>query len=360
MAEQNGEKSFDATPYRRQKAREQGQVARSQDLTSAVTLLGALLVIMFIGQWLADYLGELSLTSLGSEPVLELDQDRATGLLRKILLDMSQALMPLLAAMMLIAVAINLAQVGILFLPDKLAFDASRINPLKGIGRLFSLNNLMKLLQGIFKILVVAGVALSSIWGQWPGMRNLAEMDIREVVVFLYELVLWTSIKVAVALLILALIDYFYQLWKFEQDLKMTHQEIKEELKTTQGDPHMAARRKQVQRQLALQRLDSMVPDADVVITNPTELAVALKYDFDTMPAPVVVAKGAGVIAQKIRRLALENGIPVIERKPLARALYADVDIGKAVPAEQYAAVAEVLRYVYELQGKPLPGQSAA
>ena len=169
-----------------------------------------------------------------------------------------------------------------------------------------------------------------------------------------------TCLKIGIALLILAIFDYGYQRWKHEQDLRMTTQEVREEFKMLQGDPHMAARRRQVQRQLVMHRLKSSVPKADVVVTNPTELAVAIQYDPDTMEAPIVVAKGAGVLAQQIRRLALEHNIPVLERKPLAQALYKNVDINKPIPADQYAAVAEILRYVYQLQGKTLPGQRAA
>ena len=157
------------------------------------------------------------------------------------------------------------------------------------------------------------------------------------------------------ALVLLALLDYGLQRWKHEQDLKMTHQEVREEMKNLQGDPQIVARRRQIQRQMVLNRISSAVPKADVIVTNPTELAVAIQYDPLEMAAPVVVAKGAGVLAQRIRRLALENNIPIVERKPLAQLLYKDVDIGKPVPTESYAAVAEVLAYVYQLKGKKMP-----
>jgi flagellar biosynthetic protein FlhB len=171
---------------------------------------------------------------------------------------------------------------------------------------------------------------------------------------------LWTAIKIAVVLLVLALLDYAFQRWKQEQDLKMTSQEVREEMKNLQGDPQTAARRRSVQRQLVLNRLGAAVPKADVVVTNPTELAIAIQYESETMAAPIVVAKGAGIIAQRIRRLALENGIPIVERKPLAQALYKQVEIGQAVPQDAYTAVAEVLAYVYQLKGKKAPRASRA
>jgi flagellar biosynthetic protein FlhB len=172
------------------------------------------------------------------------------------------------------------------------------------------------------------------------------------------EVVLWTGLKIACALLLLALLDYGFQWWKQEQDLRMTSQEVREEMKDLQGDPQVIARRRSVQRQLALSRLATTVPKGDVTITNPTELAVTIQYDAQTMKAPIVVAKGAGLVAQRIRRLSLEHGIPIVEKKPLAQALYRQVEVGRPIPSQLYAAVAEVLAYVYQLKGKALPDTS--
>jgi flagellar biosynthetic protein FlhB len=169
------------------------------------------------------------------------------------------------------------------------------------------------------------------------------------------EILLWTALKIGVALLVLAILDYAFQRWKHEQDLRMTSQEVREEMKNLQGDPQIIARRRVIQRQLVLNRLSTAVPKADVVITNPSELAVAIQYEPETMAAPVVVAKGAGLLAQRIRRLALEHEIPIVEKKPLAQALYRDVEVNHPIPSDKYAAVAEVLAYVYQLKGKPMP-----
>ena len=160
------------------------------------------------------------------------------------------------------------------------------------------------------------------------------------------------------ALLTLSLLDYGYQRWKFEKDLRNDQQEVREEMKNLQGDPQVMARRRQVQRQLALHRISAAVPKADVVVTNPTELAVAIQYDPGSMNAPIVLAKGAGVVAARIRRIALEHNVPVLERKPLAQALYKEVDINRPIPDKMYAAVAELLAYVYQLKNKPLPGRA--
>jgi flagellar biosynthetic protein FlhB len=198
-------------------------------------------------------------------------------------------------------------------------------------------------------------VAIAVIWLRWDEVLRSTGLDTAQFALFLVNIATSTMLWIGFVLLLLAVLDYGAQRWKYEQDLRMTHQEVREEMKNVQGDPQIIARRRAIQRQMVLNRISSSVPKADVIITNPTELAIAVQYDPQEMAAPIVVAKGAGVLAQRIRRLALENNIPVVERKPLAQLLYKEVDIGKPIPTESYAAVAEVLAYVYQLQGKKLP-----
>jgi flagellar biosynthesis protein FlhB len=360
MPEQFGDKTQDATPYRRQKAREEGQVARSQDLASAALLVGATLVLMYFGQGLCHVLGELTREQLGSEAWLQTDVHTAAMAWNSTLARLAHVLLPFFGLLMLLGIVANLGQVGVLFLPQKLAPDLSRIDPLKGAQRLFSLTNAVRLGFGVFKVVVVSAVATWCVLDHYDEILALSTRAVPEIGVITCDIVLDTCLKIGIALLILAILDYGYQRWKHEQDLRMTTQEVREEFKMLQGDPHIIARRRQVQRQLVMNRLKSSVPKADVVVTNPTELAVAIQYDPTTMAAPIVVAKGAGVVAQQIRRLALEHDIPVLERKPLAQALYRNVDLNKPIPTDQYAAVAEILRYVYQLKGKTLPGQHAA
>ena len=214
----------------------------------------------------------------------------------------------------------------------------------------------MRLGFGLFKILVIAIVAFVSLYSHRERILGLAALDVSQIGVYLFEMMLWTSLKIAIALVILAILDYAFQRWKHEQDMKMTTQEVREEMKNLEGNPEVRARRRHVQRQLALNRLSDAVPKADVVVTNPTELAIAIQYDPATMAAPIVVAKGAGELAKRIRRLALEHGIPIVEKKPLAQALYREVEIDQPVPHDKYAAVAEILAYVYQLKGKKIPG----
>ncbi len=360
MPEQFGDKTQEATPHRRQKAREDGQVARSQDLSSAVLLVGATVILMYGGQTVVRYLSLLTRQQLGGEAWLQADVQFLTYQWKLTLAGLANALLPIFGLLLLLAIIAHLAQVGPLFLPQKLTPDASRINPYKGFQRIVSLSSVVRLGFGLFKIAIVLAVACWCLQDYSDVIVDIATREVREIGSLVFEILVNTCLKIGIALLILAIFDYGFQKWKFEQDLRMTTQEVREEMKMLQGDPHIAARRRQVQRQLVMNRLQSSVPRADFVVTNPTHLAVAIQYDPTTMAAPIVVAKGAGILAQRIRQLALENNIPVIERKPLAQALYKFVDVNKPIPTEQYAAVAEILRYVYQLQGKTLPGQHAA
>jgi len=354
MPEQNGDKSQDPTPHRRQQAREQGQVARSQDLGSAALLICALLGLLWTAGSLIGFLSTYTASQLGGQAWLTIDAATAVHLWSTTLSDMAAPLLVLMAVVFVAGVAVNVLQVGFLFLPDKVAPKASNIDPIKGLRRLFSTTAVARLAFGIFKVLVVAGVTYWSLYADRHEVLALAHGTVADIGTFLLDILFWTTMKVAVALLILALLDYAFQRWKQEQDLRMTTQEVREEMKNLQGDPQIMARRRAAQRQLALNRLGSAVPKADVVITNPTELAVAIQYDEQTMLAPIVVAKGAGVIAARIRKLAIEHGIPVIEKKPLAQALFKEVEVNHPIPDKMYAAVAEILTYVYQLKGKSL------
>lgn len=355
MAEQSGEKSFDATPHRRQQAREKGQVPYSQDLGSAMLLLIGTALLWTFGKSIADAIRRVTQRLL-TEPVdLLADPSSASTMLLELAVEVASAFAPVLGLLLLAGVAASIGQVGFLFVPDRLAPDLSRISPLKGFGRLFSTQSAAKLGFGLFKVAVVTVASLATVSARIAGVLEAARLSTPQFAALIIDTAFAAVFAAATALLILALADLIFQRWKHEQDLKMTAQEMKEEMKNLQGDPEVAARRRQVQRQMAQARIGSDVPKADVVVTNPTELAVALQYDPDTMAAPVVLAKGAGVLAQRIRRLALENSVPIVERKPLAQQLYKEVDVNHPVPSDAYAAVAEVLAYVYQLKGKKPP-----
>lgn len=360
MADQAGEKSQDPTPHRRQQAREEGQVAKSHDMASAALLVIGLSTLLLVGKGLVDYFFSYTEAHLSAGLRLSADVEYVMTEWNGVLAGLARHVLPLMGLLFIGAVLVEMGQVGVLFLPEKVMPDLSRVNPLQGLQRLFALPNMMRLLFGLVKIAIVVAVAWTVTMGEWDRILGLNKMDVPVIAAYLAQLLMWTALKIAVALLILSILDYTFQRWKHEQDLKMTSQEVREEMKNLEGDPNMTARRRQIQRQLVMSRLPTAVPKADVVVTNPTELAIAIQYDPETMAAPIVVAKGAGLIAQRIRQLALENGIPIVEKKPLAQALYREVDVNHPIPQDKYGAVAEILAYVYRLKGKPLPGAPKA
>jgi flagellar biosynthetic protein FlhB len=355
MDDDFGEQTQDPTPHRRQQAREEGQVVRSQDLESAVLLFGALVILFYFGGTALTFFASLTREQLGSTAWLAIDRDDVVARWSSLTWELGKALLPIFALLLATGLIANVGQVGFLWLPQKLAFDFTRLDPLKGARRIFSASGYVRLGFGLFKVAVVLSVAAYSLWERFDAILALGSLELPQAALFVMETTFWTCLKIAGALLVLAAGDYAWQRWQHERDLRMSHREIREEMKTLQGDPQIIARRRVVQRQLVLNRLSTAVPKADVVVTNPTELAIAIAYDMEKMAAPVVVAKGAGVVAQRIRRLALEHNIPIVEKKELARVLYKQVDVNKPIPLEQYAAVAEILRYVYRLKGKSLP-----
>lgn len=359
-ADDFGDKTHEATPYRRQKAREEGQVVKSQDLASAALLVCGLLVLWYFGSSVAEFLGRLAREHLDGSAWISASPQEASHQLARVAYSLALAFLPVLALLMLAGIATQMGQFGFLYLPQKLAIDWQRINPLSNWKRIVSWSNAVHLGFGVLKVLIITLVALWSLWGERGRLMGLSEESTPQIAAYLLQVMLWTSLKIGGALVALAAMDYGYQFWKHEQDLRMTTQELKEEIKQQQGDPQVAARRKQIQRQMVLHRLSSTIPRADVIVTNPTHLAIALQYDHERMAAPIVIAKGADLLAKRIRQLALQSGVPIVERKEMARVLYANVEIGQQVPAEQFAAVAEVVRYVYQLKGKKLPGPRAA
>jgi flagellar biosynthesis protein FlhB len=355
MAESSGEKSFEPTAHRREQAREQGQVAFSQDLGSAVLLVIGGFLLLTMGGQIVEFSVGLMRRDLEATATLSVDPGQMMVHWYAIMKGLAGVVFPMLGLLVLGAVLTNLLQVGFLFVPDRVSPDVSRLNPVQGLKRIFSLTGTARLGFGLFKVIIISLVAGMVIWSRHRDILRSSALDVEQLGYFLIDLSLKTVLWVGLALVLLALLDYGLQRWKHEQDLKMTHQEVREEMKELQGDPQIVARRRQIQRQMVMNRISSAVPKADVIVTNPTELAVAIQYEPLEMAAPIVVAKGAGVLAQRIRRLGLENNIPIVERKPLAQLLYKDVDVGKPVPTDSYAAVAEVLAYVYQLKGKKMP-----
>ncbi|CAD72044.1 EscU/YscU/HrcU family type III secretion system export apparatus switch protein [Rhodopirellula baltica] len=360
MSDSGGDKKHSASERKRRQAREKGQIAKSQDLTSATLLLAAIGALYAIGGNMAAYLSGGIEQALGETKLAPMTNQDATQYMLQISQRLAMAAVPMMILMFIGGVLINVFQSGLLLSTDKLMPKLSNISPMSGAKRILSLQGVMRLVFGMFKVGIIGGIAYLALRAHHGDVISMASLSVPQLAKSMFDTLFGVSLWIGVGLFVLALLEYVYQWWKTEQDLMMTDQEVRDEMKDTEADPQVAARRRQVARQLAMGQLGSEVPKADVVASNPTELAIAIKYDPLTMPAPIVVAKGAGMIAQRIRRLALENGIPVVERKELAQALYKLVDVGQEVPAEQYQAVAEILRYVYQMQGKKVPQATAA
>jgi len=355
VAGDQGDKKHFATERRREKAREDGQVTKSADLSSAAMLMIALLCLRWLGPALCERVAAAMVVSLSSGVTITWTIQDAANRLFHYAAMLAVAVLPVLSVMFLAGIVVNVGQTGLLLTPTAVQPKVKNISPLSGIGRILSVRGLMRLGFGIFKVLVITVVAYVAVKVRINAIIMMWSESVPVLARALFENLFDICIWIAAALLTLGIVEYAFQRWRHEEDLKMTDQEMRDEMKESQGDPQMQAKRKQMQRQMMMQRINADVPTADVVVTNPTELAIAISYKPQEMIAPVVIAKGAGAVAQKIRKIALENGVPVIERKPLAQFLYKTVDVGAAVPAEQYQAVAEVLRYVYQLKGKKLP-----
>ncbi len=277
-------------------------------------LLAGLLGLMYTGGRVLQYLTTLLQQQLGGTAWLQMDRDGFVHHWTMVLGELAQVVLPVFGVNLVAAITLCLLQTGFLFVPDRIMPDITRLNPLAGAAAIVSLQSVVRLFLGIWKVVVVVAVAYVALYKHRLTVLSLIGFDVPQIGAYAWDVCVWTSIKVAIALLLLAILDYGFQWWQNERDLRMTNEEVREEMRNLQGDPQVAARRRAVQRQMAISRLNKTVPKADVVITNPTELAIAIQYDFDTMAAPIVVAKGAGVLAQRIRRLALENGITIVER----------------------------------------------
>ncbi len=346
------ERTEKATGKKRQEARKKGQVAQSREISSAMILLTALGVFYFAGSWIFWNLsGIISgvFQNIGSLRFAGITDASAFSI--EYFSQFMLVLLPIFMPLAVVGFVANVMQVGFLISSEAIALKPSKLNPISGMKRFVSLKSMVELGKSIIKVLFIAGIAYLLVKSEIQEFPMLIHREVGQILVFIARVSLKVCFFVCVALIVLAIIDYIYQRWQYEQDLKMTKQEVKDEQKQTYGDPKVKARIRGVQMEMARRRMMEAVPEADVVITNPTRLAIALKFDAREMIAPRVLAKGAGHIAGRIREIAREHQIPVVEEKPLAQALYKMVEIGDYIPAELYRAVAEVLAYVYRLKG---------
>lgn len=352
MAEDQFEKTEPPTQRRRQEARDEGNVAKSMDLTAGCVLLVSVLLLDAFGRRLLNGM-MISLKLIlsgahGGNPTRPGDLVTLAHFAAEVLVSV---LLPLMLCTMAIGAAATIGQVGFLVTLKPLTPKFSKISPLRGAQNLFNARGGIRLIMSLAKVIVISAVAMWAVMTDFGSILRLGELELVHGFVAACELVYGLALKLAALLLILGIIDYAFQKWKHEQDLKMSKHEVKEEMKRMEGDPMIKQRRNRVAKQLAEQRTAQSVPQADVIVTNPTHYAVALRYEAATMHAPKVIAKGADYLALRMRQIAIVHEIPIIERKPLARALYGGVDVGQEVPPEHYAAVAEILAYVYRLSG---------
>ncbi len=345
------ERTEQATPRKREQAREKGQVARSQELNSvAIIFFGVIALVIFASSIYTNlsnvffYNIRMANMDLTINGVYRLFLDNGAAFLRII--------SPILIFLGIVGILINLAQVGALITFQPLAPKLDKLNIISGARRLFSTKTIIELFRDTIKITIIGYVAYLTLKSELKNYVPLVDQEVGQIMVFMARVALKICLRVSGALLVLAALDFVYQKFDFERRIRMTKQEIKEEYKLYEGDPLIKSRIRRIQRELARTRMLQDVPKADVVITNPTHLAVAIQYDPETMAAPKVVAKGERLIAEKIKEIAARAGVPIVENQPLARAIYEAVDIGMSIPAKLYRAVAEVLAYVYKLKGK--------
>ena len=356
MAEDRSNKTEPATPKRKEEARKKGQIAISRDVSTAVMLLsgiGLLAATLPVGVQRMTEMTRQGLTlSFPSGFYQGMSIEQVYSVIIHTGITVVTLSLPVVMGIWVMGSGASLLQTGLLWRANALQPDVERVNPIKGLSRLFSLRSVMELVKGLLKIAIVTGVGL---WvARYDVLRipGLIEFDMGTVLQVTGQLSLKVGLAAAGAITVLAGLDYVYQRYEWERNLRMSKEEVKEEHKATEGDPLIKSRVRTIQREMAKKRMMAAVKTADVVITNPTHLAVALKYDTATMRAPVVVAKGACAVAERIRELARHHGVPVVEQRLVARTLFRLVDIGKEIPNELYRAVAEILAFVYRARGR--------
>jgi flagellar biosynthetic protein FlhB len=344
------ERTEAATPRRRQQAREEGSIAQSREIVSSGLFLGALLFFTFAGASLAQQMVDLARHALATLGSVEGSPAGLHTLFMDYLNRITSMLLPLFLTIFVLALATNVLQTGFLLLPQGLAPKFSHVNPWQGLQRLFSMHSIHELLKSLLKIGLVGYIAFLAVAADVEQFFSLSGQGIEDIARQLSSSALRLGLYTSYALIGLAILDYAFQRWQHEKQLRMTLQEMKEEKKEEEGDPQIKARIRSIMREMARKRMMEEVPRADVVVTNPTHLAVALHYRRQDMPAPRVLAKGAGYVAERIKAVAQAHAVPLVENQAVAQGLFKTVEIGETIPEALYKAVAEILAYVYRLK----------
>lgn len=351
-------KTIPATPHKREEAKRKGQVARSTDVNIALSLFAGMLILNVAGANMFYHIRNIAHEIFSQLSSLQLNSENVYAYFLLASPKLFLMLAPLMLGLLIVGCFTNIIQVGFSFTLEPLVPKIERISFTKGFSNLFSKRRLVECFKSLLKVILIGYIGYSILTSVWKHCDKFLNMEINEAFAYAGELTFKIGISMSGALLLLALFDYAYQRWEHEQSIKMTREEFEEEMKQTEGDPKIRSRIRSVQREMARSRMMQEVPMADVVVVNPYEIAVALQYDQTSIEAPKVVAKGARLIAAKIKDIAKDAGVPIVENKPLAQTLFKTVEIGMQIPAELYKAVAEILAYVYQVTSSSTEFQS--
>lgn len=356
MPDDKDSKSEEPTSRRLEKARDEGQVAKSMEVNTFAVLMAGLMALFMAGPYMYHQMTDIMVKTFSTLGQTNIDGPNLIAFMMGVLKQMAFIILPVVLSIAVVGVIANLLQVGAMFTTKPLEPKLSKLNPIKGLSKFVSKRSLMDLFKSVGKLFIVGMIAYLTVKSEMDDILTLGDMEPKEIGLFILILSFKIFLYTCWVLAILAVIDFTFQKWQHHQDMKMTKQEIKEEHKQSEGDPIVKSRIRAAQREAAKKRMLQNVPQADVVVTNPTHLAVALLYDPEKADSPMVVAKGQALIAETIKSIAREAGVPVMEDKPLARALYKMVEVGETIPYALFQAVAEVLAYVYQLKGRKVHG----
>jgi len=354
MAEQQDDasKTEEPTPKRLQTAREKGQVTVSQEVKNWAMLLGAAFGLAVLAPGIMHGVTATAFKFVESPHAISLDVENMQEALSGLLLDIGWAVAPIVGLMVVLAIVANVGQVGFLWAPTKIAPQLQKISLINGVQRLFSMRTVVEFLKGLAKLVAVAAVAFGLVFSAMNDIELISSFSLGQILDRIQLVAILLTAGTVAVMTVVAALDYAFQRRSFIKQMRMTKQEVRDEHKQAEGDPQIKARIRRLRMERAQKRMMAAVPEADVVITNPTHFAVALAYDMEAMSAPRLVAKGADVLAQRIREVAEENEVPLVENPPLARALYASVELDQEIPPEHYQAVAQVIGYVMRLKGE--------
>lgn len=345
----SGEKTEKATPKKREDTRKKGQVAKSQDINTAMLLFFMFITFTAIGPYWKGRFTNLYIHVFTEYLTRPLTLDQIHLIFIDTLIYIGVTIAPIMGVAIVVGIASNLMQFGFLYTTEPLQIKLEKLNPIAGAKRIFSIRAIVELIKSLLKITVVGAVTFSVLWDSKDEILMQAQTDLNGALSFFGSTTTRMGLSASIALLVLGVLDYAYQRFDYEKNIRMSKHDIKEEYKNIEGNPLIKSKMKENQRQMAMRRMMSEIPHADVVITNPTHYAVAIKYDESEADAPYVVAKGADYVAFKIREIAQKNKVSIVENRPLARALYANIEIGQVIDESFYQAVAEVLAYVYQV-----------